>query len=390
MRRALLRIMPLLLVLTSLSAGYLYCDGSTEVKPPPPVDIIATGGAGLTSYDKFGMLFMNPAAFALYNDLLVSVLRAGISANYDLYNYYSIFNALSQNGMNFSALSPTQWQELINANAELGVEGPIALGFLWQGIGVLFYNDFQTTLQTMQEAGFPYFNYDSYADFVCLAGFGFKIPVPVFLGKFSEVYAGVNVKYINRLEYSNPRMSLLEAYDTAISIAVFQNGFLWGQAIGSDAGLMLKSEDLALGLVMRDWFGTQFSWREYAANGQQIISPTNLVPTYWAPELDVGSSYTVKSVLPKYLLGDVTFYFDLDDILNFTQDFFLKVRLGAELGVFSFLKLRAGFYEGYPTAGFGLVFPLITINAAYFTEELGELPGSEPQQNYELEIDIIL
>lgn len=372
-----------------MPAAFLLGDSSTEVKPQPPVDIIATGGAGITSYDKYGMLFMNPAAFALYDDLMVSILRAGVSANYDLYNYYNIYNTLSRNGQNFAALSPAQWNSLVNAKAELGAVGPLAVGFLWQGVGILFYNEMQTSLAAKQDAGLPYFDYDSYLDFTCLAGCGFKIPIPVFLGKFTEVYAGISVKYINRIEYQDPRMSLLEAYDTALSFADFSRGFDWGQAIGSDAGLLLKSEDLALGLVIRDWFGTQFSWREYSFNGQPVDSPTNVPSTYWSPELDAGSSYRIKSVLPKYLLGDLTFYFDLDNIADFTQDFFLKVRMGAELDAFSFLKLRAGIYEGYPTAGFGLVFPVITVNFAYYTQELGELPGSEPEQEFILEMDVI-
>jgi hypothetical protein len=152
----------------------------------------------------------------------------------------------------------------------------------------------------------------------------------------------------------------------------------------------VKSEDLSLGLVCRDWYGTQFSWREYSVNFQQINDPAGTQPTYWAPELDAGSSYRIKSILPQYFISDLTLYFDLDNITDFTEDFFLMTRIGAEITVFNFLKLRAGIYEGYPTAGFGLVFPVFTINAAYYTEELGELPGTIPEQNFVLEVDIIL
>jgi hypothetical protein len=222
LRAPLLFLFPALL-LAGISPFY---GESTEVKPPPPVDIIATGGAGVTSYDKFGIIFMNPAAFALHDDLMVSLLRAGISANYDLYNYYNIYNFLSQNGNDFTQLNSQQWQQIINARAELGAEGPLAAGFLWQGAGILFYNDMQTTLAAEQNPGLPYFNFDSYFDFNIIAGYGFKIPIPVFLGKFTAVYCGLSVKYINRLEYSDPRMSLLSAYDAEISFVNFQRGFM--------------------------------------------------------------------------------------------------------------------------------------------------------------------
>jgi hypothetical protein len=106
--------------------------------------------------------------------------------------------------------------------------------------------------------------------------------------------------------------------------------------------------------------------------------------------VDIGSSYTIKSVLPRYFISDLKLYLDLDDIFNFNQDFFLKPRIGAEISVLSFIRLRGGFYEGYPTAGFGLVFPVITINFAFYTQELGELPGTIPETILKLEIDITI
>ncbi len=386
-----LRFLLYLLIAASLYLPAAVAFGeAVEKKLTPPIDIIGIGGAGVTSYDDFGMLFMNPAAFALYDDLMLSLIRAGISANLDLYNYYDIYNTLSKNGSDFSKLSSGQWKNLINSKAEIGATGPLALGFLWQGIGFLVYDQMLVSEVTKQDPGLPYVDFGSYMDIGCIAGFGFKIPVPVFLGKFTEIYGGVSVKYINRIKYENPRLSLIEAYDLGISLFDFKKGYLWGQAIGSDAGLLLKNEDLALGLVLRDWFGTQFSWREYSYNFQEINSTNNTAPTYWPTQLDVGSSYRFKTIFPSYFISDLILYFDLDNILDFKEDFFLKTRFGAEISIFKFIKLRGGFYKGYPTAGVGLVFPGFSINTAYYTEELGELPGTIPQQNFLLEFDLTM
>ncbi len=374
------------LFITGLTFGLL-----TERKITRPVDIMAIGGAGITSYDKFGMLFMNPAAFALYDNLKVSLLRAGVSANWDCYNLYTVYDTLSKNGNDFSKLSSDQWKTLLNSRATIGVTGPLALGFIWEGIGFLFYNDLLTSIVVKQAPGLPYVDFGSYTDIGCLAGFGFKIPIPVFLGKFTMVYGGVTVKYIDRIKYENHRMSLLEAYDQGISVMDYKKGFLWGQAIGSDAGFMIKSEDLAFGLVLRDWFNTQFSWREYSADLKPIDATAgNNPPTYFPFQLDIGSSYRIQNVLPKYFISDLTFYLDLDNIQDFSQNFFLKTRIGFEVGFLAFMKLRGGIYQGYPTAGFALIFPFITINGAYYTEELGDIPGSIPEQNLVLEVDIVI
>lgn len=70
---------------------------STEININYPVDIMAMGGCGITSYDTFGMIYMNPAAFGMPEFSRLSILKTGVSLNYDLYNYYNIYGALSKN-----------------------------------------------------------------------------------------------------------------------------------------------------------------------------------------------------------------------------------------------------------------------------------------------------
>ena len=362
---------------------------SEEKKITVPVDIIATGGAGITSYDKFGMIYMNPAAFAIPENARISILKTGVTLNYDLYNYYSLYNYLANHNNDLSSLSSSQWKTLLNLNANIGLSGPLAVGYIWQGIGFLIYDDFLTSALVKQGPGLPYVDFGSYYDTTFLAGFGFKIPSPEFFGKFISSYAGITVKYINRLKYENPRMSLLETFDTFSGIVNFNKGFLWGQAIGSDVGYMVKGESWTGGFVIRDWFTTQFSWNEYDYKFNQIPT-TNIPSTYFYPSFDIGGSYRFNNFAENLNILGPTLYFDLVNIFDFSENYFLKVRFGVELAMFNFLRLRAGIYKGYPTAGFGLVFPFININAAYYTEELGDTPGSIPQQNYVLDFHFIL
>lgn len=351
---------------------------------------MATGGAGLTSYEKFGMIYMNPAAFALPENGKFSLLKIGANINYDWYNLYTVYNTMSQNNMDLSKLSSTQWKSLLNLRSVIGVTGPLALGYMWDGIGLLLYNDILTSMSVKQAPGLPYVDFGAYADLGFMVGFGFKIPMPVFLGKFTQTYGGITIKYINRFKYENPRLSLLEAYDLGMSLMTFQKGFYWGQAIGSDIGFLIRSEQWSGGLVIRDWFQTQFNWTQYSAQFQPITNSPTIKPTYFAPALDIGGSYRFKTVLPKYMISDLILSLDIANSVDFTENYFLKLRLGAEISVLSFLKLRGGVYKGYPTVGFGIVIPFFNLSGTYYTEELGEFPGNMSQQNFVLEMQVVI
>jgi hypothetical protein len=380
-------------ILFFIAGLLLFCSLSfsiSERKITYPVDIMATGGAGVTSYDKFGMIFMNPAAFALSEKPRFFFLKTGVSGNFGIYNFYDIYSALSKNNNDFTQLSSAQWKKLMNLDVHIGLSGPLSLGYMWEGIGILLYNDFSTSAIVQQTSGLPYVDFGSYLDIGILIGFGFKIPLLIDLGKFSSLYGGITIKYINRLKYENQRMSVLELFDSTLGLMNFKKGLLWGQAIGSDLGLLLKSERWAFGIVLRDWFTTPFGWQEYNLNFQPIASNPPLSATYYMPSLDIGFSYKIKNVLPQYSISDLTLYFDLANVFDFTENFFLKTRLGAEIFAFKFLTLRAGLYKGYLTAGFGINTGFMTINAAYFTEEHGGLPGSKPEEIYTIETQFII
>lgn len=65
-------------------------------------------------------------------------------------------------------------------------------------------------------------------------------------------------------------------------------------------------------------------------------------------------------------------YIDFFD--NNKENLFKKIHFGGEYSI-SVLALRAGVSSGYPTVGAGLDFGVISIDAAYFIEELSNAPG---------------
>ncbi|MHB9029258.1 MAG: hypothetical protein ACYC9O_10850 [Candidatus Latescibacterota bacterium] len=65
-------------------------------------------------------------------------------------------------------------------------------------------------------------------------------------------------------------------------------------------------------------------------------------------------------------------YIDLLD--NNEENAFRKIHFGGELDL-GVIELRAGINSGYPTAGVGLDFRVLHIDAAYFSDELSNSPG---------------
>lgn len=380
------RICPIIILL--FLCGVTVYPVSTERNINKPIDIMAAGGTGVTAYDKFGMFFMNPATFAVNEKGTFSILKLGAFANYDLLNYFGLYNAMQAAGNDITKLSPDQLKQLFSLSANVGITGPLGFGYISDNMGLLLYDNFMSTATVHQGPGLPFVDFGTYLEFGFTVGYGFKIPVPVFLGKMTRAYGGITVKYLNRFKYENRRMSVLEMMDSVDSLLSFKKGFLWGQAIGSDLGLLVKDESLAFGLVVRDWFKTQFSWTEYTAEFQMLGS-TN-APTYFSPSCDLGVSYRIRNVISRYMISDLTFSFDIVNAFDFTEYYFLKLRVGLEFSAFGFIRVRTGIYKGYPTVGLGLVFPIVTINAAYYTEELGELPGNIPQSVVVAEIQFII
>jgi hypothetical protein len=68
--------------------------------------------------------------------------------------------------------------------------------------------------------------------------------------------------------------------------------------------------------------------------------------------------------------------------------FWSSIHAGAEVTLFSLLKLRAGLNQGYMTAGAGLHLLFLDANVAYFGRELGAFAGAKQSQGITAEVAI--
>jgi hypothetical protein len=363
-------------------------SSNKEQRITVPIDVMATGGAGIASVNRFSMLYMNPAALGVNAYNAFSVLKIGATINYDLIELAMEYAEAGD--IDYANFSEEEWQRLLNLKAYAGINSPLALGYIGYGIGILLYNDIVTSFKINQAPGLPSVDLGIFSDIGLSVNYGFEVPLPFFIGKFSKLYAGINLKYIFRIKQDGYRMSLLEAFDIVSAITEGERGLLVGHCISSDVGFLFDTPNIAVGLVIRDWFNPPFVWGEYNyVDGSLVKMETDyeIERTYFYPSLDIGMAY--KSVQNLFVLSEMNFYFDIVNSLDFSENYLLKLRLGAEVTLLRVFKFRAGLYKGYPTIGLGIDLPVINFNFAYYTEELGRAPGNIPQERIMFDIHLI-
>jgi len=397
------KLLYFIIILLIVNLSYLFSKSTEKKNFNLPAEIISTGGVGITSYDKLGIIFMNPASLGLYDSSTIPVFRFGLKINYDILELFGIDKIITGenqniNFTNLNTLASDLSSKIFKLRGILGLNTPLMTGYIGHGFGFLIYNTFNLSSIVNIEPLLPSLDFNILGEFGVLAGFGFQIPLSLNLGKLTKTYGGVVLKYITKLKYENSRLDILDGLNILqdiTEIGTLPELYL-GQAIGSDLGFLIKFENIFFGLVIRDWFFTLFTWKELKrinyseTNFTWEFTTNKITNTYYEPTIDLGINYTLPNILSKYLVSNIKFSFDIVNAFDFTENYFLKLRMGAELKLFYILILRSGLYKGYPSFGIGIDLPLIKINLAYYTEEYGIFPGNIPVGNILLDINLMI
>ncbi len=175
------------------------------------------------------------------------------------------------------------------------------------------------------------------------------------------------------------------------SVAAFH-----GFAFGLDLGAIAELGGFRLGLAVRDFLGTRFSYGQStvedilgslqsslafptspAAPGEYLIPMDVRLGFAWHPDLGAAKKFI-----------DPVLQVDLQDIVGVLQDKrspWALLHLGAEVELLSFLTLRAGLNQGYVTLGAGMKLLLLDVSGAVFTREMGKHLGDRPNSGMILE-----
>ncbi len=364
----------------------------------PPIDMIGTGGAGVASYEKRGMIFMNPASAGVNPDYWkIPIINIGVNFNPEMITYYEIYSKMvSSSDMN------VPWEELIKLRANFGLTGPFSTGYVGKGFTFYLYDSLQSAFRLVPYVGVPYMDLMVFWDIGLMGGYASRLPQEWI--EFAQpagidmIALGFLVKWVHRMKFEDNRLNFLSAADTFMAMAEgsTNKGMDYANAFGLDLGSIIKWDeigigDLALGIALKDLF-LPFDWDRYNLSFQKIKSlDTN---TAFSPSFDIGVSYVfmedyVEGVW-NFIFYKPAFYFDIVNCFDFSESFFNKVKLGGETKLFKFLAVRLGLNKGYFSWGLGIDIPVLKIDFAYYTEELGSYPGSYPQEVYVINIALMI
>ena len=223
----------------------------------------------------------------------------------------------------------------------------------WKGFALETYATFDGTRQLNSGVFQPRLDLPSVTDAGVIVGYAHAVN-PV-----KGLHAGVAVKYFNRW-YGFHSYSLEEAAELPSP----------GDVLEFDQRLTGGGVDLGL-------FYATTSRLTVGVQAQDVATFGDVRPDM---ALNAGLRYALAQRIN--LVAD---YRDVLDSRGLPVP--MHVHFGGELDL-SILRLRAGAYQGYPTAGVGVNLWLIKVDAVYYARERGAKIGYEPEDNVAVEVQV--
>ncbi len=371
------KIIKIFIVLLVCFTGTLFAEGvPTEIEA---VENLGMGGPGTTLQGKYDILY-NPALLGLRSGLHIRIFDLPISISNDIFKFYSYYKDNQDELENFDDQSMLKQTELLQDIADTVTKykvriklsilnpnvsvGPFPFfgrdGKICWGFGL--YNQIDAGAKMNAGLLIPTVDFWAKADAIFAVPLAYNTSYMPF-GFPGEIYAGINIKYMMRYKYEENRMSVLKfnSFDVDSDDLDKGNGYGW------DWGLLyLYSENLRFSLVLKDFLSTRIAYDD----SSEVIKG----------QVSIGSSYVInKMIMVAADLRDIKF----GDIGKSTL--FTKLYIGGEFNLINILKLRGGFYQGYPSFGFGLAGIL---NYAFYGRELSDYPGLIPEWNHTVSLSI--
>ncbi|RLD16369.1 MAG: hypothetical protein DRI36_05735, partial [Caldiserica bacterium] len=330
---------------------------------------------------------------AIRKDLLFNIFNLRIGISNDVLKTYEFYDENKDELENFDELSSERQQELTNEIIDriTHYRNRITLnvpdfcfvpksGFINIGFGLFAGGDFG--LKFKKGILVPKIQFWGSADAIAMIPVSMKIPTPILPGKIA---ASITPKLVYRA-----------SIDDELTVLEFENydfDLQPGKGIGFDLSFIWELNDrLRIGGVLHDFTRTKISYEEVKDGTTTVKSAYS---SYINPDLSIGIAYKPKRIY--YWIGKsvsfpqfITLLVDVRNIFYkkepfYEATFFKKLHLGAEADL-KILKLRGGFYQGYPSFGLGLDLWFLEIDYAFWGRELGRYPGQIPEWNHMISI----
>ena len=226
--------------------------------------------------------------------------------------------------------------------------------------------------------------------------------------------AGVSVHGVYKVYFKglggNKIISMVSGESDPQKTLLWETPAMGGYALPIDVGVTigLVEDQLTLAATVNNLNG-KYHMKSYSGAGYLVnsfsegaIQPPSDVPapkdsvefeieTPWT--LNFGAAFAPNlSVIQPVVTADLIDMFEL--IKSFNKDDFrasdllLHLNLGAELGLFNIVKVRAGVNRGYMSVGAGIWLPFAQVDASYGWQEFGVELGDKPVDSLTVKVTL--
>ncbi|MFN0118620.1 MAG: hypothetical protein ACKVQC_10060 [Elusimicrobiota bacterium] len=387
-----------------LSFGLLFSSSLYAEELPVFIQFVrplGMGGAFTAVADDHNVFTYNPAGMVQRTGAQTTILELAVGASQDFKDATDFVKDNEDDLTNFENLSSARQSQLVNeisrtisklnprlyAASDIAsfVSGPKFFGIpIHGGLGAFGSVDASFKL----ESGLiPSISYQINNDLLFPLSIAKRWEAPwIIPGKMG---VGLTGKIIRRNQVSQNRLSVLQLDD--LETPPVQSGV----GFGSDLGFLFQPNDrFNIGLMVQDFLGTKIKYDSLAAEKGFAAQPER--DTVIRPRTNLGFAVVPKKLFWLLPTSDRwTLAFDVRDILTDNEhvmferglnkplgkNFWTHMHMGAEFRYW-FLRFRGGASQGYPTAGLGLDIPILKIDYAFYSRELGELAGDIREENH--------
>jgi len=276
----------------------------------------------------------------------------------------------------------------LNSDPEVGLFGPLCLGYVGNGIGIMIYDNSFSSIDVKQMPGLPYLVLKSFSEI----GITFGVSTYFSISKFYTLHTGISFSYYKR--YKVP-------FDNGASISELMNYYEntknniyeydVSDNFSGNLGIILDDgEHLRYAITLENFFGRTFNWSKIRfTEGKEETLEYNYYQTYIPPSLNLGVMYYLPKIpyIPSFLLSDFMVELDIKNLIN-KEFWYKKISVGSEISILKVIKLRCGINQGYPTFGLGIDAYYLTIDLSIYQYEKMVLPGQQGSQSISLSVEI--
>jgi hypothetical protein len=150
-----------------------------------------------------------------------------------------------------------------------------------------------------------------------------------------------------------------------------------------DMGFLITSGEWAVGGGFYDFNWPEIRWKVNEEPPEGFNTPLGTIDG----SMRIGVSYQPQFGMPG-LFDQFKFALDIESPLSDQMGTFKKVSIGAETRFSRLLMVRAGFHQGYPSAGVGIPLKMFELEYAFTGEALGRYPGQMTSWNHYVSVGL--